>query len=62
MSRADALERYRELPVPDTAEEHWSFTNLRGFDPEAFSGSEAAEAAPSSMVALDVAAADGDSR
>jgi hypothetical protein len=37
-------------------EEHWRFTDLSGFDPEAFSGSEAAEAAPSSMVALDVPA------
>src|SRR5206468_3520877 len=46
MSRAEALERYRELPVPDTAEEHWRFANLRGFDPESFSGSEAAAAAP----------------
>src|SRR5213079_2721448 len=56
VTRADALERYRELPVPDTAEEHWRFTNLRGFDPESFSGSEAAAAAPSPMVALDVGA------
>src|SRR5436190_8093192 len=56
MSRTDALDRYRELPVPDTSAEHWRFTNLRGFDPESFSGTEAAAAAPSSMVALDVAA------
>ena len=56
MTRAKARERYRELPVPDTAEEHWRFTDLRGFDPESFSGGEAAAAAPSSMVALDVAA------
>jgi Fe-S cluster assembly protein SufD len=36
MSRAEALERYRELPVPDTTEEHWRFTDLREFDPDAF--------------------------
>ena len=30
------LERYRELPLPDTSEEHWRFTDLRGFDPDAF--------------------------
>src|SRR5690348_1672486 len=36
MSRSDALTRYRELPVPDTTQEHWRFTNLRGFDPDSF--------------------------
>ena len=36
MSRAAALERYRELPLPDTTEEHWRFTDLKGFDPDAF--------------------------
>jgi Fe-S cluster assembly protein SufD len=36
--RAEALDRYRELPVPDTTEEHWRFTDLRGFDPDAFDG------------------------
>ena len=25
--RAEALERYRELPLPDTTEEHWRFTD-----------------------------------
>jgi Fe-S cluster assembly protein SufD len=36
VSHAEALERYRELPLPDTTEEHWRFTDLRGFDPDAF--------------------------
>ena len=57
MSRAEALERYRELPVPGTTEEHWRFTDLRGFDPEAFAAdTEAAAGVPSSMLDLDVAA------
>src|SRR3989440_1685519 len=56
MRRADALERYRELSVPGTSEEHWRFTDLRGFDPEAFSGEKAAAGTPASMLALDVAA------
>ena len=57
MSRTEALERYRELPVPDTTEEHWRFTDLRGFDPDAFGGEGKAPAAsPASMLALDVAA------
>ena len=58
MSRAQALEHYGELPVPDTTEEHWRFTNLRGFDPDAFGhdGGEFPDAAPESMLDLDVAA------
>jgi Fe-S cluster assembly protein SufD len=56
--RAEALERYRELPVPDTTEEHWRFTDLRGFDPEAYAGDggEPAAAIGESMLDLDVAA------
>src|SRR5215218_4043787 len=36
MSRADALERYRSLPLPTTSEETWRFTDLAGFDPDAY--------------------------
>ena len=58
MSRAEALERYRELPVPDTTEEHWRFTDLRGFDPDAFGhvGGQSPDASAPSMLELDVAA------
>jgi Fe-S cluster assembly protein SufD len=56
MSRQEALERYRALPVPDTTEEHWRFTNLKGFDPDAFTGDGAVAAAAESMLELDVAA------
>ena len=58
MPRADALERYNALPVPDTTQEHWRFTDLRGFDPDAFGhdrGQAPAVAVPS-MLELDVAA------
>ena len=56
MSRSEALERYRELPVPGTTEEHWRFTDLKDFDPEAFAGDgSAAEAPTQSMLELDVA-------
>jgi Fe-S cluster assembly protein SufD len=37
MSRTEALERYRALPVPTTSEEAWRFTDLSGFDPDSFS-------------------------
>jgi Fe-S cluster assembly protein SufD len=36
LAKAEALEAYRSLPVPDTTEEHWRFTDLRGFDPDGF--------------------------
>jgi Fe-S cluster assembly protein SufD len=36
MSRAEALERYRAIPLPTTSEESWRFTDLRGFDPDSF--------------------------
>jgi Fe-S cluster assembly protein SufD len=36
VSRAEAAARYRALPLPDTTQEHWRFTDLRGFDPDAF--------------------------
>jgi Fe-S cluster assembly protein SufD len=53
MTRADALAAYEALPIPDTTEEHWRFTDLRGFDPETFSG--AATADISTLLDLDVA-------
>ena len=58
MSRAEALERYSSLPVPDTAEEHWRFTNLRGFDPDSYGHDESQTPAVTvpSMLELDVAA------
>jgi Fe-S cluster assembly protein SufD len=41
MSRADILERYRALPFPTTSDEHWRFTDLKGFDPDSFSANGA---------------------
>ena len=41
MSRAELLERYRALPLPDTTEESWRFTDLKGFDPDAFTSNGA---------------------
>ena len=56
MSRAELLDRYRSLPLPNTLEESWRFTDLKGFDPDAFAqnghvkGSE-----PEQMLDIDVA-------
>jgi Fe-S cluster assembly protein SufD len=57
MARAKLLERYRDLPLPTTRDEHWRFTDLRGFDPDAFAqnGHRAeSPAAAESMLEIDV--------
>jgi Fe-S cluster assembly protein SufD len=47
LARAEAAARYAELPVPTTTEEAWRFTDLRGFDPDSFTGTGgSAEAGP----------------
>jgi Fe-S cluster assembly protein SufD len=54
LANAAALEAYRALPIPDTTEEHWRFTDLRGFDPESFAGTSSS-AQIETMLDLDVA-------
>ena len=58
MSRTEARAAYEALPVPDTTEEHWRFTDLRGFDPDAFGhvGGQSPDVSAPSMLELDVAA------
>jgi Fe-S cluster assembly protein SufD len=36
LSREEAARRYDALALPTTSEESWRFTDLRGFDPDAF--------------------------
>ena len=36
VTRDEARERYRALPLPTKSDEAWRFTDLKGFDPEAF--------------------------
>ncbi|HTS73695.1 MAG TPA: Fe-S cluster assembly protein SufD [Gaiellaceae bacterium] len=57
MSRSDALAAYEKLPIPDTTEEHWRFTDLRDFDPDAFGHVRGLtpDTSASTMVDLDVA-------
>jgi len=55
---AEALARYEELPLPDTTQEHWRFTDLRGFDPDSFehgSGTVPETRPAETMLDLDVA-------
>ena len=58
MNRDEALARYDELPVPDTTMEPWRFTDLTGFDPDAFSDSRtAATGTGPDVTLLDIAVA-----
>ncbi len=54
--RTEIEAHYRELPLPTTKDEHWRFTDLKGFDPDAWTANGAAEIASSpSLVDVDVA-------
>jgi Fe-S cluster assembly protein SufD len=57
VSRVDLLERYRELPLPTTKDEHWRFTDLSGFDPDVWGVTPAGAETTvvPSMLDLDVA-------
>jgi Fe-S cluster assembly protein SufD len=56
VARRELLERYRELPLPSVKDEHWRFTDLSGFDPDAFAADGADEiAAPPTLVEIDAA-------
>ena len=55
MNRAEALERYRSLPLPDTSMEAWRFTDLRGFDPDAFGQNGQVDVSARDMLEIDVA-------
>jgi len=55
---AEALAQYQALAVPDTTEEHWRFTDLRGFDPDSFEhvpGTVPRTGPQQTMLELDVA-------
>ena len=61
-SRAALLERYQALPLPDTTMEAWRFTDLSGFDPDAFAvpngqvRGQTTAAAETGMLEIDAAA------
>ena len=57
MTRTELLEQYSALPLPTTKDEHWRFTDLKGFDPDAWIDGGAGVAAAPSMLDLDVAEA-----
>jgi Fe-S cluster assembly protein SufD len=54
--RDELLERYRALPLPTVSDEHWRFTDLAGFDPDAWTADGATKiATPPSMLELETA-------
>jgi Fe-S cluster assembly protein SufD len=56
VSRSDALAAYDALPIPDTTEEHWRFTDLSDFDPGTFAnGDSPRHESVTAMLDLDVA-------
>ena len=55
MDRNVATTRYAELPLPDTTQEAWRFTDLTGFDPDAYaSNGNAPGTVPRPMLDIDV--------
>ena len=55
-SRDAARARYDELSLPTTSDEHWRFTSLKGFDPDAFDvGAIGTGARPDAMLEVDAA-------
>jgi Fe-S cluster assembly protein SufD len=54
--RTDLLERYKALPLPTTKDEAWRFTDLKGFDPDAFGhdGGQTPAMSPAPMLELAV--------
>jgi Fe-S cluster assembly protein SufD len=64
VTRPEAIERYRVLPLPTTDDENWRFTDLTGFDPDAFTvpngqvrGTVPRTGPEGSMLEIDVAGA-----
>jgi Fe-S cluster assembly protein SufD len=53
VTRDEAAKRFAELPLPSTADEHWRFTDLRGFDPVSRGAVTGSSGRP--MLDLDVA-------
>jgi Fe-S cluster assembly protein SufD len=55
--RTELLQRYRALPLPTTSDEPWRFTDLKGFDPDAFTARNGHVTVPGMQTMLDVDAA-----
>ncbi|HEV8459489.1 MAG TPA: Fe-S cluster assembly protein SufD [Gaiellaceae bacterium] len=56
LTREQAAKRFDELPLPTTADEHWRFTDLRGFDANQVPGTQRVPGTGSAALDLDVIA------
>ena len=56
ITREQARERYERVPFPTTADEHWRFTDLRGFDPASLVSNGHVGGQTPAMLNLDVSA------
>ena len=54
MDSTEALARYRALPLPTTTDEHWRFTDLKGFDPDSFDANGLRDEEPRATTMLDL--------
>jgi Fe-S cluster assembly protein SufD len=55
LTREQAATRFAELPLPTTSDEHWRFTDLRGFSPDDVSDTVVPDTGSKPMLDLDVA-------
>jgi Fe-S cluster assembly protein SufD len=55
LTREQAAARFAELPLPTTSDEHWRFTDLRGFDPQEVSDTVVSDTSSTPALDLDVA-------
>jgi Fe-S cluster assembly protein SufD len=56
VARPELIARYDAIPLPTTRDEHWRFTDLKGFDPDSFTANGATTvAAAERMLDIDVA-------
>jgi Fe-S cluster assembly protein SufD len=55
ITREQARSRFEELPLPSTSDEHWRFTDLRGFDPAPAFDSDVSDTVSGPALDLEVA-------
>jgi Fe-S cluster assembly protein SufD len=55
LTREQAAKRFAELPLPSTKDEHWRFTDLRGFDGDQVSDTEVSDTVSAPALDLEVA-------
>jgi Fe-S cluster assembly protein SufD len=55
LTREQAAKRFAELPLPSTADEHWRFTDLRGFAPNGHVRGQTPAVSRAAILDLDVA-------